>query len=129
MPRSSGGGDSGPFLAKSFWRKKRRSCEWLKRWGRKREGIWTDGSRLDDGRVGAAAVWWEEAYPTALDSKNRGHLPPHSQSSWLVWMAVPPRPQQVGLRRRLYSTLQIFDEGEARDRRYTLFADSAAAID
>ena len=32
-----------------------------KNWSDRRNTIWTDGSRLEDGRVGAAAVWWREA--------------------------------------------------------------------
>lgn len=33
-----------------------------KAWKDKAQTVWTDGSRLDNGRSGAAVVWWEEAF-------------------------------------------------------------------
>ena len=30
-----------------------------KRWRNRERTNWTDGSRLDDGRVGVVAVWWK----------------------------------------------------------------------
>lgn len=35
--------------------------EVVRGWGDRRDTVWTDGSYQEDGRVGAAAVSWEEA--------------------------------------------------------------------
>lgn len=43
-------------------RKEEGAVEAAKGWGNKRDSVWTDGPRLDDKGVGAAAVWWEEAH-------------------------------------------------------------------
>ena len=32
-----------------------------RRWRGRERTVWTDGSKLIDGKVGAAAVWWKEA--------------------------------------------------------------------
>lgn len=70
-----------------------------RRWGRKRGTIWTGGSRLDDGKVEAAAMWWEEACipPPWTGAGTGGYIPPHPPSGRLGGMTVPPWQQQVGL--------------------------------
>lgn len=42
-------------------------------WQEKIWTIWTDGPRLDDGRLGVVAVWWEEAHtPLPWTGANTG---------------------------------------------------------
>lgn len=63
-------------------------------WEDRKKMIWTDGSRLDDGSVGAACVWWKE----------EGPAPPR-------WRAqngrihTPMRPVEGG--RGIYSTWKV----------------------
>ena len=61
--RNSGGGDSEPSGERyAVVEKREEALRVAKRWKKEKGKIWTNRSRLDDGTVGAAAVWLEEAH-------------------------------------------------------------------
>ena len=73
-----------------------------------RNSLWTDRSRLDSGRVGAAVVWWEEEHTPPPWTGVRTGLPTTCvlyKSAGVDGSLVPPWPQQGGFRRRALRAL------------------------
>lgn len=68
-----------------------------KDWSDRRNPIWVDGSRLEDGRVGAATVWWIEGgtLPQWTGSISGGRYTLGERQ--LDRQAIPPRQEQRGL--------------------------------
>ena len=66
----------------------------------RRKTIWADGSRLDNGKVGAVAVWRRRPTSRRLDrTTHGGHLPPGTQADW------------TGRRFHLGDNKEVFDAG------------------
>ena len=102
--------------------------------GKTKGAIWADGSRLDNGKVGVAAVWWEEAHIpppwTEVRAGNTCH-PIHKAAGWAGRQCHLGRNKDV-YDAELYAlrqAMQLFDKRGEREQRYTIFADSASAID
>lgn len=57
---------------------------------KKRDTTWTDGSRLDDKRVGAAVVWWEAARkPQAWQGANPRDMAYRPDPRVAMWVRGP----------------------------------------
>ena len=74
--------------------------------------IWTDGSRLDSGKVGAVCAW---ETPSGWTGR-RFHLGTNKEVFDAEVYAI-------------YQALRNLDQRQERDHRYTIFVDSTAAID
>ena len=102
-------------------------------WQNKRRVVWTDRSRLDDRRVAAAAVWWEEAHTLPLwTGASTGAVcsPIHKPAGWTG------HPFDLGTNKEvfgaeanaLYNALRLHDKQAGRGQQYTLPSDFTAAI-
>ena len=74
--------------------------------------IWTDGSRLDSGKVGAACAWETPSRWTG----RRFHLGTNKEVFDAEVYAI-------------YQALYSLNQRQEKDHRYTIFVDSTAAID
>ena len=74
---------------------------WVARgWRDKKNNIWTDGSRLEDRRMGAAAIWWQEGGvepPLVGPNTGRRYTPGCRDVGW------------TGKRYRLGRNKEVFD--------------------
>ena len=98
------------FLGRIFIDEKGPAIETAKSWGH-RSTIWTDGSRLDSGGVGAACTWRSPEGWTG----RRYHLGKNKEVFDAETCAT-------------LSALRIFDRRQESGSRFTIFADSTAAI-
>ena len=78
---------------------------------RRQDTVWTDGSQLDDGRVGAACVWRTQEGWTG----RRYHLGTNKEVFDAEAFAI-------------YQALRALDQRQERGSRYTVFLDSTSAI-
>ena len=78
--------------------------------------IWTDGSRLDDGSVGAACAWRTPGSEGSRWTGHRFHLGNNKEAFDAEAYAI-------------YQALSIMDRRQETGRRYAIFADSTAAIE
>ena len=74
---------------------------------RRQDTVWTDGSQLDDGRVGAACVWRTQEGWTG----RRYHLGTNKEVFEVETFAI-------------YQALRALDQRQESGRRYTVFVDS-----
>ena len=104
-----------------------------KEWKDTKNSIWTDGSRLEGGKVGAAAVWWapERVEPPWVGpATGRTYNPGRREAGWTG------RRYHLGKNKEvydaelyaLYQAAKLFDERNERDQAYTILSDSEAAI-
>ena len=99
----------------------------------KKNSIWTDGSRLEDGSVGAAAVWWEEEgrpSPWVGPVTGRAYAPGWGEAGWAG------RRYRLGKNKEvfdaelyaLYRATKILEERGEQGQDYTILSDSTAAL-
>ena len=112
--------------------KKEEAFRTAKRRTGKRYSIWTDGSRLDDERAGTAVVWPSPPRPRQVQTRGPPTTPCAEQptgqgaSSYHLGHNKEVFDAELHALRRAF---QIFNKRGGRDRRYTIFDDSASAID
>lgn len=104
-----------------------------KEWKDRRDSIWTNGSRLEDGRVGAATVWWreeEEDPPWIGRSTGRKYTPGRRRAGWTGKRYHLGKNKEVfdAELYALYQAAKTFEAREEEGRSYTILSDSTAAI-
>ena len=97
--------------------------------------IQADGSRLDDGRVGAAVVWREEHIPRPSEGQREGAFRPpyHPRAQPTGWTGCRCH---LGDNKEvfdaeifaLYQALKMFEARNEEGASYTVFSDSTAAF-
>jgi ribonuclease HI len=127
-------GDSRKLQGKLVVEEKEAATKTAKTWGEKENTIWTDGSRLDDKKVGCAMVWWEPA--------NENPDPWVGRNTGRTYYPLPSNEGWTGKRFHLGSNKEVFDaelyaiyqavmrfaQREEYNTEYTIFADSTSAI-
>ena len=104
-----------------------------KNW-RDKNTIWTDGSRLEDRRVGAAAVWWREEGlepPWKGPSTGRRYTPGRRDAGWTGRRFRLGKNKEVfdAVLYALYQAAKIMDERREEGQDYTILTDSTAALE
>ena len=105
-----------------------------KGWQDKKNSIWTDGSRLEDGRVGAAAVWWREEGvepPWIGPNSGRRYNPGRRDAGWTGRRFHLGKNKEVfdAELYALYRAAKILDERGEEGQDYTILSDSTAALE
>ena len=96
-----------------------------KGWGDRRNTVWTDGSRLEDGRVGAVVVWWREAGrepPRIGPNTGRRYTPDWREAGWAGRRYHLGRNKEVydAELYALYRATKVLEERGEENRNYTI---------
>ena len=100
----------------------------------KRNLIWMDGGRLEDGSLGATVVWWREERvepPWTGSATGRRYTPGRREAGWTGRRYRLDRNKEV-FDAELYALCQApntFDERGEEGQDYTILSDSTAAIE
>lgn len=94
--------------------------------------IWTDGSRLDNGRVGVAAVWWRDSYtppPRTGPHPEATCHPVREEADW-VGRRFHLGDNKAVFDAEIYAIHQTLRHFDTRNENtaYTVFSDSTAAL-
>ena len=103
-------------------------------WKDTKNSIRTDGSRLENGKVGAAAVWWaaERVEPPRIGPvTGRTYTPGRRETIWMgMWCHLGMNKEVFDAELyALYQAVKIFNERNEQDQSYIVLSDSAAAIE
>ena len=105
--------------ATSQWRSRLTSPEVVRDWQYSRNYIWSDGSRLEDGKVRAAAVRWRQERvepPWIGPALDRRYTHRWGKGGRLDGQGLPRRTEQRDLRRRAVRSVPS-DEDRRRAKR------------
>lgn len=94
--------------------------------------VWTERSRLDSSKIGAAVVWWKEAHPRPewTGQSGRRYCPRPVNAGWTGRRYHLSDNKEVfdAEAFALYQALKILDARNGKGAKCTVFSDSTAAL-